>query len=143
MSGRYRVVVSREKGAWLANVPGSAGVQTWARSLGKLDANIREAISLGDDLPTDAEPRLVIDYEYRTGDPELDAKATEARVLRERLERERRELAARTEELARELVWRHNVSVRDAATITGVSMQRVSQLTSLGRPPATARMAPG
>ena len=135
MSRVYRVVVRREGGAWLADVPEAPGVQTWARSLARLDAHIREAVALGDDLPEGAEPAMVIEYEYRTGDCDLDAKAAEARAIRERVERERRELAIRTEELANELVRRHNVSVRDAATITGVSMQRISQLVGAGRVP--------
>lgn len=137
MTRTYRVVVRRESGAWLADVPGADGVQTWARSLSKLDAHIREAAALADGLPEGAESRLSIEYEYRTGDPELDAIATEARATRERIERERRELARRTEELAQTLVRHHNISVRDAATLTGVSMQRISQLTGGRRPPGT------
>jgi hypothetical protein len=133
VSGAYQVVVTRERGAWLAEVPGAPGVQTWARSLSRLDVHIREAIAVNEDLPDGAEATLRIDYEYRTGDPELDASAAEARALRERVERERHALARRTEQLAQALVRRQNVSVRDAAVITGVSMQRISQLAGSGR----------
>jgi hypothetical protein len=143
MSRTYHVVVTRESGAWLADVPGAAGVQTWARSLSRLDAHIREAIALNEDLAEGAEAGLRIEYEYRTGDVAVDASAAEARAIRERVERERRELARRTEELAQALVRRHNVSVRDAATITGVSMQRISQLAASGRAPRPVGLGDG
>ncbi|BCJ65119.1 type II toxin-antitoxin system HicB family antitoxin [Polymorphospora rubra] len=68
MSRAYRVIVTREDDAWLADVPDLPGTQTFARNLPSLDANVREAIALTEDLPEGAEVDLAISYEYRTGD---------------------------------------------------------------------------
>lgn len=37
----YRVVVTREDGAWLADVPTLDGAHTWARNLPTLDLAVR------------------------------------------------------------------------------------------------------
>lgn len=96
-------------------------------------ARLREAIALVEDLPDGAEADLDIDYLYQIGDHELDNQATAARAERVRIEALRRELARSTEQLAQELVRRRGFSVSDAATLTGVSKQRISQLTSARR----------
>ena len=124
----YKVKVTREGGSWLADVPALDGVHTWARSLPKLNQAIREAIALAEDLPDNAEAGLHLEFEYAIGDPELEAATTQLRADRERVQREERELAARTAEAARRLVTQHAMSVRDAATLLNVSMQRVSQV---------------
>ncbi len=41
-----------------------------------------KVVVLAADLPDEAMPELVLDYDYRTGDPELDATALEVRRLR-------------------------------------------------------------
>lgn len=131
MSGdAYRVVVTRADGHWLADVPSLEGAHTYARSLPTLDQAVREVVVLAADLPDEAMPGLVLDYEYHTGDPSLDATAREVRQLR----RDAEELAAaaaatRTGRAAAELVGR-GLSVRDVAALLGVSPQRVSQLTA-------------
>jgi DNA-binding NarL/FixJ family response regulator len=129
MNGQgYRVVVTREDGQWLADVPGLAGAHSFARSLPALDQSVREVIVLADELPETAMPELVIEYDYHTGDAELDSATLEVRRLR----READELAAtatsRTAEAAAQLVAR-GLSVRDVAALLGISPQRVSQLT--------------
>lgn len=58
----YRVVVTRERDAWLADVPALAGAHTWAKNLPALDRNVREAIALAEDRPDGAEASLAIDY---------------------------------------------------------------------------------
>jgi predicted RNase H-like HicB family nuclease len=125
----YRVVVTREDGQWLADAPELQGAHTYARSLPALDQAVREVIVLAADLPDEAMRDLVLEYDYHTGDPELDTTALEVRRLR----REAGELAAtataRTGQVAAQLVAR-GLSVRDVAWLLGISPQRVSQLTA-------------
>lgn len=125
----YHVKVTREGNTWLAEVPTLEGVQTWARGLSRLEAHIREAIALAEDLPEGIEAELDLTFEYTIGDPALDARAAETRAARIRVERDRHELVRSTETLAHDLVRVRGLSVRDAAAMTGVSMQRISQLT--------------
>ncbi len=127
--GAYRVVVTREDGHWLADVPGLAGAHTYARSLPALDQAVREVVVLAADLPDEAMPGLALEYDYRTGDAELDATALEVRQLRRRADELAAAAAARTGQAAAELVAR-GLSVRDVAALLGISPQRVSQLTA-------------
>lgn len=130
MSDRsYLVVVTREDGHWLADIPGLQGAHTYARSLPALDRAVREVIVLAADLPDAAMPELVIDYDYHTGDPELDTTAMEVRRLRRQADELAATATARTEHAAAQLVAR-GLSVRDAAALLGISPQRVSQLTA-------------
>ena len=78
----YRVVVTREDGHWLADVPELDGAHTYARSLPALDQAVREVVVLAAGLPDEAMPGLTLDYDYHTGDPELDTTALEVRRLR-------------------------------------------------------------
>jgi predicted RNase H-like HicB family nuclease len=125
----YRVVVTREDGHWLADVPELGGAHTYARSLPALDQAVREVIVLAADLPDEAMPGLVLDYRYDTGDPELDATALEVRRLRRQADELAAAVTARTGEVAAQLVAR-DLSVRDVAALLGISPQRVSQLTA-------------
>jgi DNA-binding NarL/FixJ family response regulator len=125
----HEVVVTRENGMWLADVPGLEGAHTYARSLPSLDQAVREVIVLAADLPDEAMLELVLDYRYDTGDPELDATALEVRRLRRKADELSAEVAARTGQAAVELVAR-GLSVRDVASLLGISPQRVSQLTA-------------
>lgn len=122
----YRVLVTREDGHWLADVPELEGTHTHARSLSALDRYVREVIVLGAELPDDAIPDLDLDYEFDTGDQVVDA-AADLRRQRADLERAERRLAKSTERTVADLVAR-GYSVRDIAVLTGVSYQRVSQL---------------
>jgi hypothetical protein len=98
--------------------------------MSSLDQAVREAVVLAAGLPDEAMPDLVLDYDYHTRDPDLDATALE---VRRRLRRQADELAAaaasRTGQAAAQLVAR-GLSVRDAAALLGISPQRVSQLTA-------------
>jgi predicted RNase H-like HicB family nuclease len=125
----YRVVVTRDDSHWLADVPELQGAHTYARSLPTLDQAVREVIVLAADLPDEAKPELVLDYDYHTGDPELDTTALEVRRLRQQADELAATAAARTGQAAAKLVAR-GLSVRDAAALLGVSPQRVSQLTA-------------
>lgn len=125
----YRVVVTREDSHWLADVPELQGAHTYARSLPSLDQAVREVIVLAADLPDEVMPELVIDYDYHTGDPDLDTTAMEVRRLRQQADDLAAAAAAHTERAAIRLVAR-GLSVRDAAALLGISPQRVSQLTA-------------
>ena len=134
MSKVWHVVVTREGGSWCAEIAAEAdGVRedtsTWARNLPALDRYVREAIVLGADLPDEAMPDLDIAYEYRTGDPALDAAAADLRARRTDLTVATTALTQDTATHARALVdagW----SVRDVAALLGISPQRVSQVTA-------------
>ena len=84
---------------------------------------------LAADLPDEAMPDLVLDYDYRTGDPDLDATALEVRRLRRQADELAATAASRTGQAAAQLVAR-GLSVRDVAALLGISPQRVSQLTA-------------
>jgi hypothetical protein len=124
----YRVVVTREEGAWLAQASGLPGVQTWAKNLTNLNHAIREAIALAEDLPDGAEDGLDIAYEYHTGDAAVDELADRLRRDRARINAEARELEQKTANLARQLAGVAGFSLRDTAALLGVSPQRVSQV---------------
>ncbi len=126
----YRVVVTREAGAWLADVPELAGAHTYARTLPALDRSVREVVVLATGRPDEDMPVLRLAYEYHTGDPELDATTAEVRSLRERADHLSATATARTNEAATLLVH-HGLSVRDVAALLGISPQRVSQVTTL------------
>src|SRR5262249_56281916 len=62
----YRVIVTREGGAWLAEVPDLAGGHTYARTLAALDKAVREVIVLAAYLPPTPIYILTIHYTYPT-----------------------------------------------------------------------------
>jgi predicted RNase H-like HicB family nuclease len=130
----YRVVVTREGPAWLAEVPELPGTHTWAKNLPALDAAVREVIALALDLPEgpEAEAALDLAYEYHVGDPKLDDEAAGLRHAREELRREQERLAAASDRLVRELI-KKRLPVRDVGLLTGMSPQRVSQITGTAR----------
>ena len=125
----YRVVVTREDGHWLADVPALQGAHTFARSLPALDQAVREVVVLAADLPDEDMPGLALEFDYRTGDPDLDTTALEVRRLRRQAGELAATASARTGEVAARLVAR-GLSVRDIAALLGISPQRVSQLTA-------------
>ncbi|MGH3615731.1 MAG: helix-turn-helix domain-containing protein [Pseudonocardia sp.] len=124
----YRVVVTREDEVWLADVPELDGAHTYSRTLAGLDRAVREVIVLAADRPDDDIPQLRLDYEYRTGDSDIDTTAAEVRALRAQADQLAAAVSSRTGTTAATLVAR-GFSVRDIAAILGVSPQRVSQLT--------------
>jgi hypothetical protein len=71
---------------------------------------------LAADLPDQAMPELLIDYDYHTGDPELDTTALEVRCLR--WQADEFTAAARTGQAAAKLVAK-GLSVRGAAALLG------------------------
>lgn len=123
----YRVVVTREDGQWLADVPELEGAHTFARSLPALDRYVREVVVLAAGLPDDAMPGLELDYVYDVRE-EAVRDAAAVREQRQELHDAEEQLAARTEQTVQRLVHQ-GYSVRDVAVLTGVSYQRVSQVT--------------
>ncbi|WP_211192333.1 hypothetical protein [Actinoplanes sp. TBRC 11911] len=138
----YHVVVTHENGAWLADVPGLAGAHTFARNIPSLQKAVRELIALIEDLPEGAEGDLNLDFEYRIGIPEVEAETRQLRADRERIRREEEDLAQRTVAAAKTLVDQYRFSVRDAAALTGVSKQRISQLAPTKKPAKRAANQP-
>jgi len=107
------VMVSRTPGGWVAEVA-ALGVQRTARSLVALDRGVREL------LGTDA-----VDYQFHTGDAELDRLVMHVRTARE--------AAQRNQERARRLTGQalrlpSGGSGRDLAWLLGLSHQRIHQL---------------
>ncbi|MEO7195649.1 MAG: hypothetical protein ABIZ05_12675 [Pseudonocardiaceae bacterium] len=137
----YRVIVTHENGAWLAEVPELEGAHTYTRTLPALDRAVREVVVMADDRPDEDMPMLRLAYDYRTGDPVVDAVAAEVRTLREQADELAATATERTSATARLLI-QHGFSVRDAAVILGISPQRVSQLTGAGRASLPAMPAP-
>jgi DNA-binding NarL/FixJ family response regulator len=125
----YRVMVTREDGAWLADIPELAGAHTYARTLPALDRAVREVIVLAADRPDEDMPALRLAYDYRTGDPDIDKATAEVRSLREEADHATATAIARTSAVAEMLVGR-GMSVRDVAAMLGISPQRVSQITT-------------
>ena len=125
----YRVVVTREDGAWLADVPELEGAHTYARTLPALDRAVREVVVMAADRPDEDMPALRLAYEYRTGDPDVDTTAAKVRALREEADQLVATAIARTAAAAELLVAR-GLPVRDVAAMLGISPQRVSQITT-------------
>lgn len=125
----YRVVVTREDGAWLADIPELAGAHTYARTLPALDRAVREVIVMAADRPDEDMPTLRLAYDYQTGDPDIDKTAAEVRALRAEADHASAAAIARTSAAAELLVAR-GMSVRDVAAMLGISPQRVSQITT-------------
>ena len=86
----YRVSVTRERDAWLADVPDVAGAHTFARSLSALQRSVREVIVLMTDRPDDALDDFDLDVRYEIG----DSSAAVAAARRARAEAERAERAS-------------------------------------------------
>jgi hypothetical protein len=125
----YHVVVTREGDGWLAVIPELPGAHTDARSLRSLDGYVREVVALVEDLPDGAESQLVLDYEFHTGDEEVDALVAEARYARHQAEAEQRRASELTMRALTRLVERRpSLSRRDTAALLDISHQRVQQL---------------
>lgn len=122
----YKVTVTREGDAWLADVPDVPGAHTFARSLEGLDKSVREVIILMDDLNEDAELEVVYDYQVLD-----DAVRVAAQVGRDRARvmAENEELVEATRKLVRQLT-EEGWSVRDSAKLLGLTPGRISQMSN-------------
>ena len=134
----YRVTVTRERDAWLADVRDVPGAHTFARSLSALQRSVREVIVLMTDRPDDALDDFDLDIWYEIG----DSSAAVAAARRARAEADHAERASA--EAIRQAVAElpASLSVRDVAALLGVSYQRVAQVraeTSRSRRPTSGR----
>ena len=125
----YRVAVTREGKSWLADVPNLPGTHTWAGNLVALDAAVREAICLVEDLPEGTETDLGIEWDFSALDNPLADEAATLVMQRRIVEGDRARIASRSRGLARAMAD-NDWSVRDIAGALGVSPGRVSQLVS-------------
>lgn len=123
MSTPYTVVVTREDGNWLADVPTVPGAHTFAPSLRALRRSIREVVILMDDLPDDAE--VEVELEFDVEDP-IVRLAAAAAAERHALHEREAELQVSTQSLVIELSGTY--SVRDVADLVGLTHGRVSQI---------------
>lgn len=121
----YVIQVGREGEAWTADVEGLEGAQTWGKGIRHLEESVRDTIILAADLPDDAE--FGLDWKYNTGDPLIDELASRVRARRVKLSVAKEQLVDDTEELVTALMAQ-GFSVRDTASISGVSRARVGQL---------------
>ncbi len=119
----YKVVITREDGAWLADVPDVPGAHTYARTITRLLANVHEVIVLMDDLPDDAAVETNVEYQV---DDLID---TAQRLGEERAALAGREAALKHETLAAiRLLTDNGYAVRDAAELLRITPGRVSQI---------------
>lgn len=123
----YRVMVTREGGNWLAEVPELPGAHTYARRLDALDAEVREVIAAMLDLPEGAEPTLELTYTINSGAHELDARVEKLRLVRAAIHEAERKLAQETADVTAELLANQH-TMREAAFRIGVSGSRISQI---------------
>jgi predicted RNase H-like HicB family nuclease len=116
----YRVIVNREDGGWLVDIPDAAGAFTESEDLPSLDQYCREVAALALDLPDEAMPGFEFEWVLEVTDDDLvDAIAQQRGV-------------PRTDVLARG--W----SLADVAGLLNAPVERV---THVPPPAANARVA--
>ncbi|WP_239377413.1 MULTISPECIES: type II toxin-antitoxin system HicB family antitoxin [unclassified Frankia] len=120
----YRVNITRERDAWLADVPDVPGAHTFARSLSTLQRSVREVIALMTDRADDALDVFDLDVRYEIGDS--STAVTAARQARAEAERAEHASASAIRRAVARLPT--SLSVRDIAELLGISHQRVSQV---------------
>lgn len=131
----YDVIVTREDGAWLADVPSVPGAHTFARSLAGLVESVREVIVLMADLPDDDQPNVSLTFDV--ADPLIGEAAELGRTRQALAERETavRDATVRT---ARSLTSA-GYSVRDTAVLLAMTPGRVSQVAKPDARPRSVR----
>ena len=107
----YEVIVTREGGSWLADVPTVPGAHTFARSLAGLAKSVREVIILMADLDDQATPEL--SFTYQVSDEVAQEAVAVGRERRQARELEEVLMAHTSAAVAR--LAREGYSVRDSA----------------------------
>jgi predicted RNase H-like HicB family nuclease len=128
VSESYQVVVARANGTWLAEVPGIEGARAYAKSLFKLDQEVREVIALALDLSEGAESTLELQWEIHTGNEEWDRRTAKVRAMRKAVAKVEQKIAVEMGVAVHQLRSLGGFSARDTAFLTGVSHQRISQI---------------
>jgi DNA-directed RNA polymerase specialized sigma subunit len=136
----YTARARREGKWWAISVKGLPGALSQVRRLDQAEATAREVIALVLDVPEDSFDVVVapeLNEEHQEALAELDR-------AKEQYAKSMAALAERQKKVTLLLVRDAGLTVRDAATVLGVSFQRVSQLTShSGKGTARARSAKG
>lgn len=127
----FRVVFTKEGKDWTVIAPDVHPAHSWGPSLKSTAEHIKEAIALVLNLPEGAEQSMVLDAEYRVdGMSRRESNIfRKARDARHNL-RDAQEEADETLRQAIEQGRKHGLSMRDIATMTDVSYQRVAQISS-------------
>ncbi|MGB6163635.1 MAG: hypothetical protein WCF33_05645 [Pseudonocardiaceae bacterium] len=120
----YTVQVFRDGGFWILEVPELRAVGQ-ARTLASAGGTARELVALWLDVPAN-QVQVVLDYSRI--DPEAIELAAGARSEQARAEELSRVAARRLRQAARRLVRTDGLSLRDTATVLGVTFGRVQQL---------------
>lgn len=127
----FRVVFTKEGKDWTVVAPDVHPAHSWGPNLKSAAEHIKEAIALVLDLPEGAEHSMVLDTEYR-----IDGmQATESKIFRKARDarhklRDAQDEADESLRHAIESGRKHGLSMRDIATMTEVSYQRVAQIAS-------------
>jgi predicted RNase H-like HicB family nuclease len=120
----YRAAARRSGQWWAVTVPELRGVFTQARRLDQVAEMAREAVALYLELDS-RDVQIVVEPVLPDGAASSVANLQQAR---REAQRATDELAAAQTAAVRELVGVVRLSNRDAATVLGISHQRVSQL---------------
>lgn len=120
----YTAECVRSGGWWSVHVPEVKGVHTQARRLDQVEAMAREAISLILNVRADSFNINVESVLPENVRKELD----HVHQLRKDADRVHREAVEASVLVARDLVSRYHMTVRDAGRLLGLSHQRVAQL---------------
>lgn len=126
---KYHVTARKEGCTWLADVTNLAGAHTYARTLTRLDHNVREVIALIEDLPDAAEDTLELDWTFTDAPEEVLA----ALELGHRRAKAQAAMSA-VEEATRQSVKtlsQAGFSQRDQSLLLGITPGRVGQLAHL------------
>ena len=110
---------------WVVELEEIPQVHTFARTLAKADANIRDALALWLDVPNPDALKIVPDLRLDPAAVDVVSRANRARFEAHERTQEAAKLAR---EAALVLVDKLHVSLRDAGFLLGVSHQRVAQL---------------
>lgn len=127
----FRVVFTKDGTNWMVIAPDVHPAHSWGPTLRSAAEHIKEAIALVLDLPEDAEQSMVLDAEYR-----IDGmKTTESEIFRKarNARQDLRDAQEGADETLRQAInqgRKHGLSIRDIATMTDVSYQRVAQISS-------------
>lgn len=136
---RRKIVLERdESGHWIASVPSVPGCHSYGRTIEQARRRIREALGLW----TEGADSVALIEQIRLPHEALEG-IRRSRSARSRSERERARATDATVEAVRTLLTDLGLSVRDAATLLGISHQRVQQLAGARRAADWAYLRPG
>lgn len=125
----YRVVFTKEGKDWTVVAPDVHPAHSWGPNLRSASEHVKEAIALALGLPAGAEETLELDAEYKIGD--MDGREPGVfRVARE-ARHELKDAQEKADNALRQAIEKgrkHDLSIRDIATMTDVSYQRVAQI---------------